>query len=32
MSSIIANCLTLPHNEKRDGKEKPDDRYFNYKW
>tara|TARA_Y200000002_G_C22206378_1_gene465518 strand:+ start:88 stop:522 length:435 start_codon:yes stop_codon:yes gene_type:complete len=30
--SIIANCLTLPHNEKEMVRKTPDDRYFNYKW
>ena len=30
--SIIANCLTLPHNEKEMVRKSPDDRYFNYKW
>ena len=30
--SIIANCLTLPHDEKEMVRKSPDDRYFNYKW
>ena len=30
--SIIANCLTLPHNEREMVRKNPDDRYFNYKW
>jgi dTDP-4-dehydrorhamnose 3,5-epimerase len=30
--SIIANCLTLPHNEKEMVRKSPDDGYFNYKW
>ena len=30
--SIIANCLTLPHNEREMVRKNPEDRYFNYKW
>ena len=30
--SIIANCLTLPHNEKEMVRKDPDDKTFNYKW
>lgn len=30
--SIIANCLTLPHNEKEMVRKDPFDKSFNYKW
>ena len=30
--SIIANCLTLPHNEKEMVRKDPKDNYFNYNW
>ena len=30
--SIIANCLTLPHNEKEMVRKNPGDKNFNYKW
>ena len=30
--SIIANCLTIPHNEKEMVRKDPLDRSFNYKW
>ena len=30
--SIVANCLTLPHNEKEMVRREPDDKYFKYKW
>ena len=30
--SIIANCLTLPHNEKEMIRKDPFDKYFRYKW
>lgn len=30
--SIIANCLTLPHNEKEMVRKDPEDNYFNYNW
>ena len=30
--SIIANCLTLPHNEKEMVRKDPLDKSFNYKW
>jgi len=30
--SIIANCLTLPHNENEMVRKDPSDRSFNYKW
>ena len=30
--SIIANCLTLPHNEKEMLRKDPFDKFFNYKW
>ena len=30
--SIIANCLTLPHNEKEMVRKDPFDKFFNYKW
>ncbi len=30
--SIIANCLTLPHNEKEMVRKKPDDNHFSYNW
>ena len=30
--SIIANCLTLPHNEKEMVRKDPGDKNFNYKW
>ena len=30
--SIIANCLTLPHNESEMVRKDPDDKIFNYKW
>lgn len=30
--SIIANCLTLPHNEKEMVRKDPEDKIFNYKW
>ena len=30
--SIIANCLTLPHNEKEMVRKKFNDKIFNYKW
>ena len=31
-SSIIANCLNLPHNEKEMVRLEIDDMRFNYKW
>ena len=30
--SIIANCLTLPHNEKEMVRKEPFDKSFSYKW
>lgn len=30
--SIIANCLTLPHNEKEMVRKEPDDKYFPNNW
>lgn len=30
--SIIANCLTLPHNEKEMVRKEPLDKTFNYNW
>ena len=30
--SIIANCLTLPHNEREMIRKDPFDKNFNYKW
>jgi dTDP-4-dehydrorhamnose 3,5-epimerase len=30
--SIIANCLTLPHNEREMIRKDPFDKIFNYKW
>ena len=30
--SIIANCLTLPHNEKEMVRKDPFDKSFSYKW
>lgn len=30
--SIIANCLTLPHNEKEMVRKDPDDKSFKYNW
>ena len=30
--SIIANCLTLPHNEREMLRKDPFDKSFNYKW
>ena len=30
--SIIANCLTLPHNEKEMVRKEPNDNKFNYNW
>ena len=30
--SIIANCLTLPHNEREMIRKDPSDKIFNYKW
>ena len=30
--SIIANCLTLPNNEKEMVRKDPGDKNFNYKW
>jgi len=30
--SIIANCLTLPHNEKEMVRKEFNDKIFNYKW
>ena len=30
--SIIANCMTLPHNEKEMVRKDPSDKSFNYKW
>ena len=30
--SIIANCLTLPHNEKEMERKDPFDKSFKYKW
>ena len=30
--SIIANCLTIPHNEKEMVRKDPSDKSFNYKW
>ena len=30
--SIIANCLTLPHDEKEMVRKDPFDKSFNYKW
>ena len=30
--SYIANCLTLPHNEKEMFRKDPNDKYFNYNW
>ena len=30
--SIIANCLTLPHNEKEMIRKDPKDKYFCYNW
>ncbi len=30
--SIIANCITLPHNEKEMVRKDPDDKYFKHTW
>lgn len=30
--SIIANCLTIPHNEKEMVRKDFTDKYFNYRW
>jgi dTDP-4-dehydrorhamnose 3,5-epimerase len=30
--SIIANCLTIPHNEREMVRKEPKDNYFNYNW
>ena len=30
--SIIANCLTIPHDEKEMVRKDPSDSYFNYHW
>ena len=30
--SIIANCLTLPHNEKEMIRKDPFDKSINYEW
>ena len=30
--SIIANCLTLPHNEKEMVRKDPFDKFFKYNW
>jgi len=30
--SIIANCLTLPHDENEMVRKEPSDRFFNYNW
>ena len=30
--SIIANCLTIPHNEKEMVRKDPFDKSFNYNW
>ncbi len=30
--SIIANCITLPHDEKEMVRRNPDDKYFKYDW
>ena len=30
--SLIANCLTLPHNENEMVRKDPEDSYFNYNW
>ena len=30
--SIIANCLTLPHNEREMVRKEPDDIYFKFDW
>ena len=30
--SIIANCMTLPHDEKEMVRKKPHDKSFKYKW
>ncbi len=30
--SIIANCLTLPHDEKEMVRKEPSDKNFNYNW
>ena len=30
--SIIANCITLPHNEKEMVRKDSTDKYFNYNW
>ena len=30
--SIIANCLTLPHNEKEMVRKDKDDKFFSYEW
>ena len=30
--SIIANCLNLPHNEKKMVRKDPNDKYFKYNW
>ena len=30
--SIIANCLTLPHNEREMVRKDPFDKSFNYEW
>ena len=30
--SIIANCITLPHNEKEMVRKEPFDKSFSYKW
>lgn len=30
--SIIANCLTLPHNENEMVRKDPNDKYFDYHW
>ena len=30
--SIVANCLTLPHNEKEMVRKDPFDKHFSYNW
>ncbi len=30
--SIIANCLTIPHNEKEMVRKDPSDKFFKYNW
>ena len=30
--SIIANCLTIPHNEKEMVRKSHNDQYFKYNW